>query len=130
MFKKIFIAGAALIFLMTSAFALDTCKTLAQVKQSIAQANVSLVYKTDILMTDPIVVKSFTESLFKYTGPGPFKIEDVATVVISVPTDEVMWMDMVGFYDKAGCKIAYIGVPKANLDKIVREAAASNGTES
>lgn len=130
MFKKIFIAGATLAFLTTSAFAADVCKTLAQVKEQVTQQNVGLVYKTDILMTDPIVIKSFTEALFKYTGPGPFKIEDIAQVVISVPTDEVTWMDMVGFYDKAGCKLAYIGVRKANLAKIVKEAAASSGQES
>lgn len=124
MLKKIFIAGAALIFMSTASYAASQCVTSDQVIKEVVAGNPGLEYKGSIEMADKEEIVAFTSTLFKYTGPGPFKIEDIAKIVFSTALNDT-WKDLVGFYDKNGCKLAYIGISHKDIEKILKEAGGA-----
>ncbi len=138
MLKKLFMAGAALIFLSSTAFATASvtitpapeCVTPSKLIQMYEEANPELVghYKV-VSITEPLVITNFIEAITKVFGPPP-QIEKIVRIEIERPDDVAKYNHRIDFYDKNNCKIAGAFVSNSVMLQILREAALSNGEDS
>lgn len=132
MLKKIFMCGAALIFMSTAALA-DTCLSPTDVMTKLIIATTTAApqysdYKpTMITISDQETIKTFFEHLTNITGSIPFKVTDVSKIVIYQGNDDEKYTSYIGFFDAHDCKFQGTMLQSVELKQLLKEANVGEG---
>lgn len=108
MLKKLFAAGAALIFFSSFAMADGVCETKAdiQAKLEAGTPKDDPDFKIKVVdVTEAVTIAGIMKAITDIAGTPPFPVTDVKDIVIFRPADTEKYNTYFAFLDAKGCKL-------------------------